>query len=61
MADDDTLAREKAEIAARLKKVCSFLSEEDFEELVHKIALSAVKRRAFGPIPTKTLSSHPMI
>ena len=53
MSDDDKLAREKAEIAARLKKVCSHLSEEDFDELVRKIALSAVKSRAFGPIPTK--------
>lgn len=53
MADDATLAREKAEIAARLRKVCSHMSEADFEELVSKIALAAVKPRGFGPMPTK--------
>ena len=53
MADDDALTREKAEVAARLRKVCSHLSEADFEELVSKIALAAVKPRGFGPTPTK--------
>ena len=50
MTDQDKLARAEDAIRARLQKVCSHLSEEDFAELVHKIAITELKPSSLGPI-----------
>ncbi len=36
--DDEKLARLKGEIWRRLRQVCSHMTEQDFEEMVQKIA-----------------------
>jgi len=36
--DDDKLTRLKGEIGRRLRQVCTHMTEQDFEEMVQKIA-----------------------
>lgn len=36
--EDEKLARLKAEIGRRLRQVCSHMTDQDFEEMVAKIA-----------------------
>ena len=54
MAEDETIARMKAEIRARLQPVCGHMDEKMFEDLIDKVAMN--ERRAlqragerFGP------------
>ncbi len=48
MPGDDRLFETKRAIRERLKNVCSHLSEDDFEQLVHKIALNELGLPATG-------------
>lgn len=43
MTTDERLGRVKEDIRKRLREVCRHLSEEDFEALVHKIAMNDVR------------------
>ena len=53
MTDPIKLAQAEEAIRARLQNVCSHLSEEDFAQLVHKIALVELKPSSLGPFPTE--------
>ena len=46
MPSDDRLAETKRQIRDRLRKVCSHMTEEDFEVLVEKIATNELNRSA---------------
>ena len=50
LTDPDKLARAEEAIRARLQKVCSHLTDEDFAQLVHKIAIAELKPSSLGAI-----------